>query len=134
MERELTGLYRVVNGLAKALGGFDGLIEYVVFAGVARAVFEMSLYVRLWYELHTGVVGIRRVDGQPTGDGFGGCKRPVRCVLMPRNGLAIAGHFAEKMGSPANDIVTNNIAHVAQYALVAGNVVDARVFDVTGND
>ena len=105
-----------------------------MFLGGAGVPGEVSVVVRPAEESHAGVLGVGIVDGEPTGDGFAGGQWPVAGVLVPRDAFAVAGEFAEKMGAPADDVGSEEVADAGDDARVSEEVVDAAMLEMGGAD
>ena len=134
VEGGLAGGEDVVDGGAVLFCVLDGLVEGVVFLGGAGAPGEVSVVVGASQKAHAGVFDVGIVDGEPTGDGFAGGQWPVAGVLMPRDAFAVAGEFAEKMGAPADDVGSEEVADAGDDARVSEEVVDAAMLEMGGAD
>ena len=134
MYRGLSGLQLNRDDLAKAFCIFNGLVQHVVLLFLARPPGEVSMVMRARDEFHAGVSEIGLVDRQPDGCCFRGGHRPIAGVLVPGDRLAIAGHLAEEMRAPADDVRPEYVPGDSHDGWVGQDVPDGSVEQVRGAD
>ena len=128
MEAALAGAKDVVDRGAILLRVLEALVKSVMFLWRTLTPSEMAMVVGAGKETHACIFGVSIVDGEPAGDGFAGSERPIAGVLMPRHAFAVPGHFAKKMGSPANNVRPKQILHTGNDARVGEEIINAAIF------
>ena len=128
MEAAFAGAEDVVDRGAILLCVLDALVKGVVFLWGTLAPSEVAMVVGASEETHAGVFGVGIVNGEPACDRFAGGERPIAGVLMPRHAFAVPGHFAKKMGSPADNLRPQQILNAGNDARVVEQIINASVF------
>ena len=128
VEAAFAGAEDVVDRGAILLRVLDALVKGVVFLWGTLAPSEVAMVVGTGEETHACVLGVSVVDGEPAGDGFAGGERPIAGVLMPRHAFAVSGHFAKKMGSPADNLRPQQILNTGDDAGVGEEIINAAIF------
>ena len=128
MEAAFTSMEDVVDRGSILLCILNALIEGVVFLRGTLAPSEMAMVVGAGEESHACILGVSVVDGEPAGNGLAGGERPIAGILMPGYAFAISGHFAKKMGSPANNVRPKQILHTGNDARVGEEIINAAIF------
>ncbi len=118
----------VINGRAVFGRVLYGLVERVVFLWRTGSPGQVTIVMRASQKAHAGVLDVSIVDRKPAGDSFARGERPVAGVLMPGNALAIPGHFAEEMGSPAYDIRSQKVLHTGDDFRMGEEIINAAIF------
>lgn len=111
MQRDLSGAQLVDEAVGPPLEALGLAAEHPGAVEGEALVLQGAGEVAPGHELHGGVVGIGVVDGQPHGDRLRRCERPVHGVLVERDLLAVAGELGEEVRTPADDLVTEDVAH-----------------------
>ena len=128
MEAAFAGAEDVVDRGAILLCVLDALVKGVVFIRGALAPSEVAMVMGTGEEAHAGVFGVGIVNGEPACDRFAGGARPIAGVLMPCHALAVSGHFAKKVGSPADNLRPQQILNTGNDARVGEEIINASVF------
>lgn len=134
MNRELPSLEDIIDRLTILLDIVDRLIQDIVLLRSAGSKRQVPLQVGPSQELHTSIFNVSIINGQPHGDGLGRRQGPVTCILMPRHLLPIPRHFAEKMGAPANDILSQQILNTGHNFGRFEQVIDSPILHVRRTD
>ena len=83
-----------------------GLAQHIVLSFCAAAEGYLALMMGTGQNPHGTVFLIGIVNGEPNGYCLAGREWPKGGVLVPRDGLAVAGQLAEIVGTPTNQILS----------------------------
>ena len=72
--------------------------------------------------LHSPIAQVAAINGNPGGDRLGWGQGPIRRILMPTDGFAVARHFTEEMSRPNNDVRANEVLDPIEDARVGCHV------------
>src|SRR5580700_10441778 len=134
MNGNLSGLEFVIDGLAELLGAGYRLIQNIGLIVFVERIREVSQKVGAGDESHAGVFHVGIVNGQPRGYGLRMGKRPVAGILMPGDPFPVAWQFAKKVGTPADDIRTEQILNQSDDARVGQQIVNAAIAQMGRGD
>src|SRR5262249_15633846 len=74
------------------------------------------------------------VDREPDSYHLRRSQRPVTSVLVPRDALAVAGHLAEEVRAPGDDVLTQQVGNVRHDPRMGEQVVDTAVAEMRRAD
>ncbi len=134
MDGDFSGFEFNIDWPPKRFSVGDGLVQNIGFVVFAEGVREMPKKVRTGDVPHAGILHCGVIDGEPCGDGHRGRQRPVTRILVPRDALAVAGHFAKEVRTPCNHVLADQVLHTGENAGVGKKVVNAPIAQVCRAD
>ena len=112
----------------------NGLVQDIVFLGVAFAVWQQAMSMRSRHYLNTCILSIDVVYGYPDGYDLCPVHGPVGKILMPGYHFGVARQFAKVMGSDRGKVRTEEILGQIKDLRSGDQVIDPAIYHMGAAD